>query len=424
MTRCVVLIDGEHYPPVVAATLDHLAGRGYEVVGAVFLGGTEKTERAPDLGVEVVTGGAAELAALLERLRPTEVVDLSDEPVLDPRRRLALAGAALRAGVAYAGGGFRFEPPPRPRLTALPTVSVSATGKRTGKTALAIELARHWKKAGRRVAIVTMGRGGPPEPVVLRAGSFDRSAAGLRGLAAAGLHAASDYAEDAFFAEVDTVGTFRCGAGLSGEAVHHNFHLGVSTAEGLAPDLMIYEGSGAALPPAAADAAVLVVPATLDAEYLAGYFGPFRLALADAVVITGDAPGRARLAELAGAAGRPSFHARYEPEPTVEVAGRSVLAITTAPEAGGLEGELAQQGATKVEVLPWLSDRPSLAAALAAAATPDLLLVEIKAAAVDMVLPWSEERSIEVGFIHNRLLLEGGMGELTALVEHRWASGR
>ncbi len=407
----MVLVDGEHYPPVVVAAVGALRGRGYDPVAALFLGGTEKTDRPPELGFPVVPGGQAELAALLAEHRPASVFDLSDEPILDHRQRMQLAGVALRAGVAYEGGGFRFEPPSLPKLTSKPTVAVSGTGKRTGKTALAIELARHWRDEGRKVAIVTMGRGGPPEPVVLRAGEFPPTAAGLRGLADRGLHAASDYVEDALFAGVDTVGTLRCGAGMSGEAVYHNFHLGVSTAEGLDADLLIYEGSGAALPPASADRHVLVMSARLDPEYLAGYFGPFRLSIADAVVITGGE--NERLAGIAGSARLPVFCAQYHPEPTVSVEGRRVLLATTAPDivAPGLKAALEAQGATQVETVTSLSDRPRLAADLAAAPPVELVLTEVKAAAT-VVLDWAARHGLDVGFLHNRLAIDGGTAAL------------
>ncbi len=396
---------------MVVAAVGALRERGYQPVAALFLGGTEKTDRPPELGFPVVPGGAVELAALVQEHRPAAVFDLSDEPILDHRLRMQLAGVALRAGVAYEGGGFRFDAPSLPRLTSTPTVTVSGTGKRTGKTALAIELARHWRDAGKRVAIVTMGRGGPPEPVVLRAGEFPPTAAGLQALAERGLHAASDYVEDALFAGVDTVGTLRCGAGMSGEAVYHNFHLGVSTAEGLDADLLIYEGSGAALPPAAADHHVLVMAASLDPEYLRGYFGPYRLSLADAVVITGEDGDR--LLAIAEAAGPPVFRAHYQPEPTVSVEGREVLLATTAPEAvaPGVKAALAAQGATQVEVITSLSDRPRLAADLHAAPPADLVLTEVKAAAT-VVLDWAERHGLEVGFLHNRLAIEGGAAGL------------
>ncbi len=411
VTRCVVLVDGEHYPPVVRAAVAALRGRGYEPVAALFLGGTEKTDRPPELDFPVVPGGADELAALLAEHRPAAVFDLSDEPIVDHRLRMQLAGVALRAGVAYEGGGFRFEAPSLPRLTSTPTVAVSGTGKRTGKTALAIELARYWRNDGKRVAIVTMGRGGPPEPIVLRAGEFPPTAEGLHALAEEGLHAASDYVEDALFAGVDTVGTLRCGAGMSGEAVYHNFHLGVSTAEGLDADLLIYEGSGAALPPAAADHHVLVMSARHDPEYLAGYFGPYRLSLADAVVITGDDGDR--LAAIAQTAGKPVFTAAYQPEPTVGITDRRVLLASTAPPHAvpTLTGALEELGAASVEVVTSLADRRRLAADLSAAKLCDLFLVEVKAAAVD-ALAWAEHAGIETGFLHNRLEVQGGTAPL------------
>ena len=48
MSRAVVLVDGEHYPPVVR---DALAELSYDVVAAVLVGGTEKLRGDPDYGV-------------------------------------------------------------------------------------------------------------------------------------------------------------------------------------------------------------------------------------------------------------------------------------------------------------------------------------------------------------------------------------
>ena len=49
-------------------------------------------------------------SAVLEHA-PEVVIDLSDEPVLSPPDRLALASRALALGVPYEGPDFRFEPP-------------------------------------------------------------------------------------------------------------------------------------------------------------------------------------------------------------------------------------------------------------------------------------------------------------------------
>ncbi len=59
MNRAVVIVDGEHYPPVVRDALGELA---YEVVAAVLAGGTEKLRGPADYGVA--------LAAPLETANP------------------------------------------------------------------------------------------------------------------------------------------------------------------------------------------------------------------------------------------------------------------------------------------------------------------------------------------------------------------
>ncbi|MGH8936672.1 MAG: 2,3-diphosphoglycerate synthetase [Acidimicrobiia bacterium] len=420
----VVLVDGEHYPPVTQAAIATLEERGYRVVAALFLGGAEKTVAPPDLGVPMTVGEPEEkLAGVIAEYRPEVVLDLSDEPVVGYRRRMGLAAQALLAGVAYQGADFRLEPPPRPRLTDLPTVAVVGTGKRTGKTSVSIELARHWREE-RRPCIVTMGRGGPAEAVVLRAEDFEPGPTALTVMAARGLHAASDYVEDALFAGVDTVGTRRCGAGLAGATVTDNFSLGVEAAHTLHPDLLIYEGSGTALPPAFSDATVLVMMTDLDPEYLRGYLGPYRLELADVVVALETGAGllgiRQAIAEVA--AELPILAGRLAPEPSTTIEGRRVLLVTTArPEVGAvLRAGLEGQGARRVHTIHSLGDRRHLAADLEAAPEVETLLVEVKAAAVDVVLPWAEARGIEAGFLHNRVELEEGVEGLARLVEAKW----
>ena len=209
--RAVVLVDGEHYPPVIVGALEHLRTTGVDAVAAVFLGGTEKVANYGadvDLGIPVSwvprqtgPGIAAEAAAGLLRTLLAEhdadlVFDLSDEPVLDPRRRLQLASHVLLAGVPYWGADFALTPPPRPRLSTRPTIAVIGTGKRTGKTAISGEIVRRLAADGSQSVVVAMGRGGPPEPVVVPAGTVLDAASLLR-VAEAGGHAASDFYEDA-----------------------------------------------------------------------------------------------------------------------------------------------------------------------------------------------------------------------------------
>ena len=88
-TRALVLIDGEHYAPVVR---DALAALPYDVVGALLVGGTEKLRGGDDYGVPLVDA--------LDAVEADLVVDLSDEPVLGPRERMLWRVARARARAA------------------------------------------------------------------------------------------------------------------------------------------------------------------------------------------------------------------------------------------------------------------------------------------------------------------------------------
>jgi cyclic 2,3-diphosphoglycerate synthase len=248
-----VLADGEHHPPVVRRALDRLQADGLDVVGVVVLGGGEKTAEPgvpPDLGAPARWPENAEsaLPAIIAETHPDVAVDLSGEPVVTARRRLELAAVCLALGVGYEAPGLRYDPPDLPPLATRPAVAVVATGKRTGKTAVSGTLARHAMAQGRVPVVVAMGRGGPPDPVVIPAGET-LTPERLAEVAASGQHAASDFYEDAVTTGAATVGSYRVGDGPAGAVAVSNVASGVAEAERLAGDLLVLEGSGAALPP-------------------------------------------------------------------------------------------------------------------------------------------------------------------------------
>jgi cyclic 2,3-diphosphoglycerate synthetase len=425
MARTLLLIDGEHVPSVIGDHILRLPESGRTPVAALFLGGFEKMAELPELGIPVLEGDPMSvIPQAIHDYAIAVVLDLSDEPIVDPRTRFALASTAMAAGAIYSGGGIELAPPPRPRLAERPTVSIIGTGKRTGKTGVSIALARHWRAQGMNPCIVTMGRGGPAKPLVLRAGRLASAESVLDHLTAEGLHATSDYVEDALFAGVDTVGTRRLGAGPAGVTVHDDFAAGVAEAISLDPGMIMFEGSGTAIPPAHADSTVLVTRSSLDPEYLSGYLGPFRLALANAVVIVGS--GDSEPARLIGriAPHVRVFPATFEPEPTVSVDGRSVVLVTTAGTTEGavIERSLLAHGARSVRVVHSLSDRRSLAADLAIVTQDDLVLTELKAAAAAVVLPLAREVGADVGFLNNGLVVEGGTAALAEHLELGWPS--
>ena len=75
---------------------------------------------------------AADVESAIASHAPDVVVDLSDEPVLGPPERLALASRVLACGVPYVGADFRFDPPTRAPFE-MPSIAVVGTGKRVGK---------------------------------------------------------------------------------------------------------------------------------------------------------------------------------------------------------------------------------------------------------------------------------------------------
>lgn len=410
MKRVVALIDGEHYPPVVRFALSSLECEAH-VAAVAFIGGTEKVdlERGLDTyGVPVVTGASASeaLATAIERYEPDAVVDLSDEPVLSSADRFVLASVALGAGVEYRGADFVFTPPRARVVPSTPSMAIIGTGKRVGKTSISAYIARELKSCGHDIVVLAMGRGGPAEPELIHGEHVSLTTPELLELARRGVHASSDNYEDAVMSRVTTVGCRRCGGGMAGEVFFSNVPEGARLADSLGKELVVLEGSGAAIPPVHADAVILVVGAGRGAGYVRDYFGPYRAARADLVIIaTAEEPvaSAADVAELQEALaevapGLPVVTTTFRPVPLEPVEGKRVFFATTAPEAivprlvSHLEDEYG------CRVVAWsasLSDRVRLRADIAAhAGAFDVLLTELKAAAIDVVAAAGEEAGV------------------------------
>ncbi len=427
--RTLVLVDGEHHPPVMRDAIAVARRRGHHVVGALLVGGAEKLEPGvvPDLGVHVSVVTGALGRAVEEAIRDLDVhtvLDLSDEPVLGYRERMEVAAAVLVAGAVYEGPDFRFTPPAtEPAPAGVPTLAVVGTGKRTGKTAIAGEVARQAARLGREPIMVAMGRGGPAEIQVVEAGSMSLDR--LLSIARDGSHAASDYLEDALTTGVTTVGARRAGGGLAGAPFTSNVVEAVAVAAARRPGLLVLEGSGAALPPVAWDAGILVVPASCPLEYLAGYFGPYRLLRTDLAVVTmvGDpALGSEELSALTSHLRGALGDARYVvtdffPEPLADIGGRDAFLSTTAPGAIAARHAAYLADTFGCRVVGWsarLADRAGLAEDLDSADGFDVLLTELKAAAVDVACERALARGADVVFVDNRARVVDGETDLVS----------
>jgi cyclic 2,3-diphosphoglycerate synthetase len=428
--RIIVLVDGEHYPPVTRWGIDLARERGHEPVAALMLGGVEKLGpgEVPDLGIPVRRVGASArdaLAAAIEDLGAQGVLDLSDEPVLGYRERLELASVALARGLVYLGPDVRLDPPVEGPMLDAPTLAVFGVGKRTGKTSIAGEAARVAAAAGLQPVVVAMGRGGPPEPQVAPAGTVGLER--LLEIARGGEHAASDYLEHAVTTGVTTVGARRVGGGLGGRPYATNVREAAELAVGLGAGVVIMDGSGAALPSVPWDAGVLVVPAGLPPEYLGGYLGPLRLLLSDLVVVTmGRSPaGLENLPTLRSHVERLRGDARlivtdFEALPLGDVRGRDVFFTTTAPRVTAEQQAKALEATQGCRVVGWsarLADRAGLAQDLDGAGAYEVLLTELKAAAVDMACDRALAVGAEVVFVDNRAVVVEGDADLPSALE-------
>jgi len=373
----IALIDGEHHPSAVRDALARL-----DLAGVVFCGGEEKLGPGSlddHYGIPVepdAEEGLRRLAPLADA-----VVDLADEPVLPASRKLRLAALALSLGLAYEAPGARLEPPRYERIGFDgPKLAVIATGKRTGKTAVAGHWAGLLREQGVDPVIVCMGRGGPAEPRIAKAAPALED---LIALAESGSHAASDYLEDAVMAGVRTIGCRRVGGGFAGAPFDSNVPAGAALAASLGPDAIVFEGSGSCIPPVEVDRTVCILGAGPPEP-----FAEYRLARADLVVAAEGAP------EPPPGAVPFSLQA----EPLEEVSDDARVAVFTT-------------GGTRVEGIPEpvlsstnLARRGALADELdrAAAERCDVYLTELKAAAIDTVALRARSEGARVVFIRNR----------------------
>lgn len=423
INKVVALIDGEHYPPVVKDALAEIGRQGREILGLVFLGGTEKIlddNHLSTYGYPVVFGEKMleSVSSALERWDPDAVLDLSDEPVVGYRERMQLASLILARGTAYHGADFEFRPPSFHEVAQKPSMAIIGTGKRVGKTAVAGYACRELKREGFNPGVVAMGRGGPSSPEVIRGDEIRLDAQYLLEQARLGRHAASDHFEDALMSRIPTVGCRRCGGGLAGAPFTSTVVAGARKANELSIDFEVFEGSGAAMPPVATDTRVTVAGMNQPADYIIGYLGPLRTRLSDLIVLTNceeTVPAAKLDAVIDGIAEiRPDIEVVktvFRPHPLQDISGQRVFFATTAPPEAEpmLRKHLEEnEGAQVVGISHQLSNRPRLRADLDACGTQfDVLLTELKAAAVDVATAIGLDLGKQVVYCDNVPVTDG-----------------
>lgn len=426
LLKMVCLIDGEHYLPVTRSALNTLDNIEHiEVVAAVFIGGTEKLRDAtPEsigekLGVKVYFGPDHHkipydlIVEVSVKHHADVVMDLSDEPVVDYSKRFKIASLVLEQGILYEGPDFSFQPLDEYNVLKKPSLKILGTGKRIGKTAVSAYAARLIHKEEYNPCVVAMGRGGPEEPEIVRGDEIEITPQYLMEQSDKGVHAASDHWEDALMSRILTIGCRRCGGGMVGQVFITNMKQGAQMANEVESEFVIMEGSGAAIPPIKTDRHIVLVGANQPMINIERFFGPYRIKLADLVVITMcedpmASPQKVERIEKVIKEINPAalvIPTVFRPKPLESVEGKRVLFATTAPDSvkDVLIKHLEEEhGCEVVGTTPHLSNRPLLQKDIEKYIDKvDVMLTELKAAAVDVATKDALKAGLEVVYCDN-----------------------
>jgi len=421
--KIIALIDGEHYPEVtrdaVRLLKKYFSGT---FLGIIFLGGTEKLILDDLEGyfkekVYIINDLDSDFCSALEYFRPDIAYDLSDEPVVDYRIRMKIASFCMANECSYMGPDFLFNWEKRDIKISKKTLSIIGTGKRIGKTAISSYIAKLLSGENIDISILAMGRGGPGKPQIIR-GNEDITAGYLLELNKKGLHASSDYIEDALLSRVTTIGCRRCGGGFAGKIFMTNLEEGARIAEKLDSELIIIEGSGASIPGVDTDATICVIGAFQDWDRLVGYLGIYRIMLADMIILTmceKPLTDRDKLNILESRIKKYNPHADiirtvFRPEPLSDIKGKKIfLGMTANPRMEhDIRDHLENKYGCRIVTASFnLSKRSVLRKDLAGSPDFDMILTELKAAAVDVLTEYASINKKGIAYIDNIPVIVG-----------------
>lgn len=424
--KVLCLVDGEHYFPVTKSAVDKIESKGFDVEVLLFIGGTEKLR---DSNVDtiseifnkpVVFGDDHKkipydlIEDLIEEYSVDCVFDLSDEPVVNYSKRFKIATVVLQHNVLYKGPDFEFKPLKEYDVLENPSYKILGTGKRIGKTAVSAYTARLINTEEKYTpCIVAMGRGGPEVPEVVHGDEIKLTPQYLMEQSDKGRHAASDHWEDALMSRVLTVGCRRCAGGMAGQVYITNMVDGAKKTNELNTNLIAIEGSGSAIPPIKTDKNIVLVGANQPIETLTEYFGPFRIKLADLIIITmcdEQICSKEKLANLIEEIRSINSDAEiiptiFRPHPVESIENKNILFATTAPES--VQHLLKEYLETNfncnvVAISSNLSNRPLLQQDIDDNIdNVDIMLTELKAAAVDVATKDALTKGLDVVYCDN-----------------------
>jgi cyclic 2,3-diphosphoglycerate synthetase len=434
----ICLVDGEHYLPVTKSALDVLDSLEHiEVVGVVFIGGTEKLREASEEGISEKMERPVHfgddyhkipyklIEEMIEKYDADVVMDLSDEPIVDYSKRFNIASIVLQKGIVYEGPDFKFYPLTEYDVLKKPSLKILGTGKRIGKTAVSAYAARLIHEEGYNPCIVAMGRGGPEKPEIVRGDLIKITPQYLMERSDKGIHAASDHWEDALMSRILTIGCRRCGGGMLGDVFITNTKKGAELANEVEADFVIMEGSGAAVPPIKTNKHIVLVGVNQPLINIEKFFGPFRIQLGDLIILTmceEPMASKEKVNSIIEFINDINPQAEviptvFRPKPLEDISNKNILFATTAPDSikDVLINHLEENyGCKVVGTTPHLSNRPLLQKDIEKYIDDvDTMLTELKAAAVDVATKDALEAGLGVVYCDNiPHVIEGDHGSL------------
>jgi cyclic 2,3-diphosphoglycerate synthetase len=422
----IALVDGEHYPQVTydaVAMLKKIYKGSFK--GIVFLGGTEKLvidDIEDFFGEKVYTikDIDTDFEAALKYFNPDVVYDLSDEPVVNYIIRMKIASFCLANNCSYMGPDFLFSYEKENTHCKKPTLSIIGTGKRIGKTAISSYISKIYARENVNVCVVAMGRGGPKKPRIIKGDKINITPEYLLGISNKGMHASSDYIEDALTSKVTAVGCRRCGGGFGGKIFMSNLKEGLNIAEKLNPDLIIVEGSGASIPDVETDASICVIGAGQSWEGIIGYLGIYRILSADLIVITmceEPLANQDKIFFLEREIKKINSRARiiktvFRPQPLSDIGGKKIFIAMTANKIIEpiIRSYIEKNFNCRIEQMSFnLGNREELRRDLEKAKDYDAILTELKAASVDVLTDYAFKHKKEVIYMNNIPIILDGM---------------
>ena len=430
--RLVALIDGEHYPDVNYDAISILkkSFKGL-VCGIIFLGGTEKLvnkdpEKFYGLDIFMIKNLDSDFLKALQFFRPDIAYDLSDQPVVNHQIRMKIASYCFKQQCSYMGPDFYFEYEPKSLSVNRRSLGIIGTGKRIGKTAVSSFIANLISEKS-RVCIVAMGRGGPQKPEVIRRSRAVMNPGFLLEISRKGMHASSDYIEDAFFSRADTVGCRRCGGGFGGKFFMSNIAAGIKAAQSLGPDNIIIEGSGASIPPVRTDFNICVIGGNQSWDEIVGYLGIYRILISDIVFLTmcQFPPSRKENTDyLVSMIKKISPQVKiiksvFRPEPVYDIKNKKIFVVMTSDCSieNIIRSHLEEKYNCRVVKISFnLSNRDLLIKELNECREYDMLVTELKAASVDMVTEFAYKNKKEINYMNNVPVITEGRHYLDDLI--------